>query len=209
MNNTKQINQEVALNYIDKIAVNIQVIGRKLNRTIGFLLVCSLILLGLNYDIISISNKIPVLGLEIQVSESIVLIIMCICCYLLQAYMFGLGVKESENIDVLANMYKKLGFYDESMNLEDACLIEYPTFITISFSRRIKKSKKLINVFNDSAFMLYSLIVLIIAPIVFSLVSYGTVINKGISSWESIVILGILVLSIINFISGFTKGSSL
>lgn len=209
MNKEKEVNQEVALNYIDKVASSTNIIGKKLNRTIGFLILSCVILLGLNFDIISISNKIPILGIDIQVTESVLILIMCCCCYLLQVHMFGLGVKESENIDILVNLYKKLGYYDESMNMEDACLIQYPIFINISFSKRIKRSRKFANFLNDSAFLIFSVLIFILVPLTLSLVAYQTITTNNIDSWNCIIVLGFFSLSVLNFITGMIKWGSL
>lgn len=207
---SKELNQkhDIVLNYIDKIHISLQSIGKKLNRTIIFLLLVNILLLAIEFKLISISNSFTFLGFVIEMSTITLSVVLCVCCYFLQVYMFGLSVKESENSDMIINLYKKMGFYDESLNLEDACVLEFPHVLNIAYSKRMKKNGKWIGRLNDSGFMISSFIVLVITPIILGFVLYGMVINLSWNAWESITVMLILLLSVINTISGFAKGFS-
>jgi len=208
MKKEKNQDRDIVLSYIDKTHISLQAIGKKLNRTIIFLFLVNVLLLAIHFNLISISNSIPFLGLVIQVPTVILTIVLCICSYFLQVYMFGLGVKESENSDMIVNLYKKTGFYHESMNSEDACVLEYPHILSISFSKRINKNKKGIGMINDFAFIISSFMLLIMTPVVIGIITYNSWVGNFFSI-EFFIYISILVLSLINFVSGIIKANTL
>lgn len=201
-------NKDVVLNYIDKTHISLHLIGRKLNKTMSMMfIVCSLILL-IKFEVIKMTGTLSLSGLSFQISSSFLIIALCILAYFLQAYFLGLGVKESENSDTLVKLYKKLGYYDETLNSEDACLIEYPTYIVIAFAKRVKKNKKIIGGVNDFGLVVSTILLLFMTPVVIGIITYNSWFENSITN-EFVTYFIIFTLSLINLISGIVKANTL
>ncbi|NPE29027.1 hypothetical protein HNV12_13895 [Methanococcoides sp. SA1] len=201
--------RDVTLSYIDKAHTSLHLIGKKLNRTSLTLFIVCLVTLGVNYGLLNISSSFSFLGFTFQIESSLIIIGLCIWCYFLQVYFYGLSVKESENSDLIVNLYKKLGFYDGSLNSEDACVLEYPSILSIAFSKLMKKKLTVVDVLSDFGSIISSIMILIIATVTISIVSFGIIKIQCLCAWESITMIILLVLSLINLIIGFKKGFSL
>ena len=94
-------NKDVTLNYIDKVHINLHAIGKKMNRTLVSLFLICLLLLALCFDVVSLSNNITFLGISIEIEVVTLYVVLCVFCYFFQVYLFGLGIKGSENSDLI------------------------------------------------------------------------------------------------------------
>lgn len=150
-------NRDAVLNYIDKAHQNLHIIGKKSNRVIGLVVPICLVVLAFCYNVISLSNSITFLGLTIELTTTLLLVILCSVCYMLQVFLYGLGIKETENSDLIIKLYKDLGFENESMVNENACVLEYPNPLTVAFSQRMEGKFRFVTFCNESAFSIHHL----------------------------------------------------
>lgn len=199
------MDKSVVLNYIDKAHQNLYIIGKKINRTIGLIVPVCLIIIAICFDVIKLSDSISFIGLTFKLSDSLLLVLLCSICYILQVFLYGYGIKETENSDLIIKLYKDIGFEHDSLVNENACVLEHPNPLSISFSPRMEGEYKFVARCNEAAFVGYTLLLLLL-PLTAQITVWNKVFNEELLlHWKFIFISVICFLSVVNVINGIIK----
>ena len=114
----KEINNEVTLNYIDKLY---DALGKNLattNRAYLVLVIVSLVLMILAAGFVSTGDTFSLLGFELQVSPLVFLASGIVILSVLIAIMGCLSLRDTHLREEIARLYGTIGFYEAQGNLD-------------------------------------------------------------------------------------------
>jgi hypothetical protein len=126
--------EQFALHYIDKLHTTLLETGKVLNRLTIVITGGSIALIALASGIVSVEQKLSILGATISMPPSLI-VLLGVCLLALLFVHFVALINHEERIgNSILRLYGKLGFHDSSMSDVESNPLEYPNVITTAVS---------------------------------------------------------------------------
>jgi len=149
------MDKDITLHYIDKLHNSLLESGKALNRNLIVSIIASLVLFGLSKGIVTVEDKISILGANLKIQSWIITLIITWLIAIAFIRILGMARHESRIRDTIIRLYEEISFSDESMKDEEANPLEYPSILTIlTSSKNLKLGKAWLLVSIVAAFMI-------------------------------------------------------
>lgn len=191
------------LDYISRVHATLTEVGRKINTTLIFEVILSLVVIGGATGAITVGHEADVFGIKLQLPRTIAFTIGIVGVAALQAHIMALTRYEAELREVIIRLYAQHGFSDASLHDRLSNPLEFPNILTTAF-KWARREPGLHGRMLAAAGFIAVTSAMIVLPIAAQILGIYVIVAES-KSWWSLTILSIVTMFSVGYIVDYIR----